>query len=167
MVKYNQDSYVSGERKVLIWHTNTLTITKKRNTSRGLCRLTGQMWKLMLFNILTLGLYSIVFFIPFSFDLDKIAPKRDGRKTMNYIFAYILSGFTFSIVLAVWHHQIAARVEEALTKRDILCDFGTNDFLGWYFFGALIVVGPFIYFHKLCKAMNLLCEHYNEHPTVE
>lgn len=126
-----------------------------------------QMWKLMLFNILTLGLYSIVFFIPFSFDLDKIAPKRDGTKTMNYIFAYILSGFTFSVVLAVWHHQVAARVEEALTKRDIIYDFGINDFWGWHFFGSLIVVGPFIYFHKLCKAMNLLCEHYNENPTVE
>ena len=126
-----------------------------------------QMWKLMLFNILTLGIYSIAFFIPFSFDLDKIAPKRDGTKTMNYIFAYVFSVFTFSIVLVIWHYQIAERVEEALTRRDIIYDFSTNDFWGWYFFGSLIVVGPFIYFHKLCKAMNLLCEHYNENPIVE
>ena len=30
------------------------------------------MWKLIILQILTLGIYGIVFFIPFSFDLDKI-----------------------------------------------------------------------------------------------
>lgn len=124
------------------------------------------MWKLMILNILTLGIYSIFFFLPFSFDLDKIAPKRDGSKTMNFIFAYVLSLITFSIVLIVWHYQIAARVEEALTKRHIDYEFDTSTFWSWYFFGSFILVGPFIYFHKLCKAMNLLCEDYNNNPTV-
>ncbi len=125
------------------------------------------MWKLMILTILTLGIYSIFFFIPFSFDLDKIAPKSDHSKTMNYLFAYILSLFTFSIVLIIWHHLIAERVEEALVKRNINYKFGTNTFWGWYFFGSFILVGPFIYFHKLCKAMNLLCEHYNNNPVFE
>ncbi len=126
-----------------------------------------RMWKLMLFNVLTLGIYSIFFFIPFSFDLDKIAPKSDRSKTMNFIFAYVLSLFTFSIVLVIWYYQITERVEEALTKRNIAYDFDTSAFWGWYFFGSFIVVGPFIYFHKLCKAMNLLCESYNEKPELE
>ena len=106
------------------------------------------MWKLMLFNILTLGIYSIVFFIPFSFDLDKIAPKKDRSKTMNYLVAYIVSLFTFSIVLMIWHYQIAERVEEALAEHQLSCDFSTGSFWGWYVFGSLILVGPFIYFHK-------------------
>ena len=121
----------------------------------------------MLLNILTLGIYSICFFIPFSFDLDKIAPKSDRSKTMNFLFAYIFSLFTFSIVLVVWHYSIARRVEEALAKRNISYDFGTSSFWGWYFFGSLILIGPFVYFHKLCKAMNLLCEDYNERPIIE
>lgn len=125
------------------------------------------MWKLMILNILTLGIYGIVFFIPFSFDLDKIAPKSDRSKTMNYLFAYILSMFTFSIVLIIWHYHIAQRVEEALSTRNISYDFGTGAFWGWYFFGSFILVGPFVYFHKLCKAMNLLCENYNENPVVK
>ena len=120
------------------------------------------MWKLMLLNILTLGLYSIVFFISFSFDIDKAAPKRDGSRTMNFLFAYILSLFTFSIVIDVWHYHIAQRVEEGLSERKINYDFGTKDFWGWFFFGSFILVGPFVYFHKLCKAMNLLCEDYNK-----
>ena len=124
------------------------------------------MWKLMILNILTLGIYSIFFFIPFSFDLDKVAPKSDRSKTMNYLFAFIVAYFTFSVVILIWHYQIAERVNEALTERNIDYEFDTGAFWGWYFFGFLILIGPFIYFHKLCTAMNLLCAHYNENPVI-
>ena len=124
------------------------------------------MWKLMLFNVLTLGIYSIVFFIPLSYDLDKVDPKRERSKTMNYALAFLISLFTFSIVLTIWHYHIAQRIEDALARRNIDYDFSTSDFWGWYFFGSFILVGTFVYFHKLCKAMNLLCESYNENPSV-
>ena len=124
------------------------------------------MWKLMLFNILTLGLYSIFFFIPFSFDIDKVS-KNKGEKTMNYLWAHILAIFTFSIVVDVWHFHIARRIENALSDREINYDFGTNDFWLWFVLGSLFWVGPFIYFHKLCTAMNLLCKDYNEHQMIK
>ncbi len=121
------------------------------------------MWKLMILNILTLGIYSIIFFIPFSFDLDKISPKKDLTKTMNYVVAFVLSMFTFSIVLTIWHYQIADRIDETLTERDVPYEFDTGTFWIWYFLGSLLFfVGPFVYMYKLCKAMNLLCENYNE-----
>ncbi len=125
------------------------------------------MWKYMILSVLTFGIYSILFFIPFSFDLDKIAPKSDRSRTVNYLWIYLLAFFTFGIVIYVWHYQIAGRVEEALEKRKIEYDFGTGDFWGWFLFGSLILVGPFVYFHKLCKAMNLLCASYNENPVLE
>ena len=121
-----------------------------------------RMWKLMLLNILTLGVYSIIFFIPFAFDLDKIHPKRDRSKTFNYLWAYILAFFTMSIVICVWHYQISERIEDALRERKINYDFGTNQFWSCYVLGSLIIVGPYIYMHKLCTAMNLLCEDYNK-----
>lgn len=125
------------------------------------------MWKFMILNFLTLGIYSIFFFIPFSYDLDKVDPKRERGRTMNYFFAYILSLFTFSIVIIAWHHQIASRIEEALKRRKINYDFSTNDFWAWYLFGSFILIGPFIYLHKLCTAMNLLCQSYNEKPVLD
>ena len=128
---------------------------RKLNTNRNI-------WKLLILRVLTLGIYEIIFFIPFAFDLDKAAPKRDRSKTMNYLFAAIMAFFTMSIVLLVWHYHVAERVEQALSERNIKYDFGTNDFWGWYFFGSLILVGPFIYYYKLCKAMNLICEDYNK-----
>lgn len=121
------------------------------------------MWKFMLLNVLTLGIYSVVFFIPFSFDLDKVSPKKDLSKTMNYLLAYILSIFTFSAVLLIWHYQIADRVGDALSERNISYEFDTETFWLWYVFGSLLLfVGVFVYMHKLCTAMNLLCESYNE-----
>ena len=71
-------------------------------------------WKLILFNILTLGIYNIIFFMPLSYDLDKVSPKRDRSRTMNFLVAYIISLFTFSIVLYIWHYMVAKRVEDAL-----------------------------------------------------
>ena len=126
-----------------------------------------KMWKLVLLSIVTLGIYGIFFFVPFSYDLDKISPRRDGSRTMSYALAYFLSMITFSIVMIIWHYQIASRIEEALSERGIPYDFGTKTFWGWYFFGTLILVGPFIYFHKLCTAMNLLCEDYNKNPAPQ
>ena len=39
--------------------------------------------------------------------------------------------------------------------------FSAGSFWGWNVLGSLIVVGPFIYLHKMFKAMNLLAAHYN------
>ena len=124
------------------------------------------MWKLMILNILTLGIYSIWFLNSVSYDLKKVS-ERGEWKQINFGLAYVLSLFTFSIVIDVWHHQIAGRISEALEYRKIDCEFGTGDFWKWFIFGSLILVGPFIYFHKLCKAMNLLCQDYNNRPVVD
>ena len=122
-----------------------------------------QMWKLMLLTYLTCGIYSILFFIPFSFDIDKVAPKRDGGKTFNFLFAYLIGMVTGSIAILVWFYHITERVEEALLARGLDDSvISMSDFWLWYVLGSLILVGPFIYFHKLCKAMNMLCEDFNE-----
>lgn len=140
---------------------------KEKEYKRPKLKTNRKMWQFMLFSILTLGIYGVIFFVPFSYDLDKIAPKRDGTRTISYAFVFVLSLFTASIVMLFWHYHIAERVNEALEKRNISYNFGTSTFWGWYFFGSFILVGPFIYFHKLFKAMNLLCADYNEKPIIE
>ena len=105
--------------------------------------------------------------MPLSLDLDKIDPPREKGKTLSFLTAYILSFFTFAFVIDVWHYMIAKRIEEALERRDIDYNFGTADFWKWLILGSLILVGPFVYFHKLCKAMNLLCQSYNENPALD
>lgn len=124
------------------------------------------MWKLMLLSLCTFGIYEIMFFIPFSFDIDLIAPKPDRSKTFNFLWAYILAYFTMSIVIIIWHYQMAERIEEALDKYNIDYEFSMSDFWLWYVVGSFFLVGPFVYFHKLCTAMNLLCEAYNKENNL-
>ena len=116
----------------------------------------------ILLSVLTLGIYNIFFYIPFTLDLEKVNPSGTRGKLMNYLSAYLLSLFTFAIVIQIWHYQVTQRVEEALDQRRIDYEFGTSDFWKWNILGSLILVGPIIYNYKLFKAMNLLCESYNE-----
>lgn len=140
---------------------------KEKEVARTKLQTNRNMWKLMILSVLTLGIYTIIFFIPFSFDLDKVAPKRDRSKTINFVFVYLLALVTFALVLDVWHYQVAARIEEGLAKRKIDYHFSRTDFWLWLIVGSFFLVGPFVYYHKLCKAMNLLCADYNERPIIE
>ena len=134
---------------------DTKYVAPKKRTDRNVL-------KLIIFSLLTCGLYSIFFYTPFSVDLDDIAPKRDGTKTFNYFLALILSYFTWSIVMLCWLYSVTARIEEALSQYKIDYEFGTQDFWMWHVLGSLILVGPLVFTYKLCKAMNLLCAAYNE-----
>ena len=118
--------------------------------------------KYILLSIITLGIYGIVVMSQVSEDINTIAGKYDGKKTMHYcLVCFIFSWLTLGIVPLVWFHKISARIGNELARRNIGYPFGAGTFWGWNILGALIVVGPFIYFHKFFKSMNLLAADYN------
>ena len=128
---------------------------KQLRTNRGLA-------KVILLTIVTLGIYSIVFFSSISDDINAIAGRYDGKKTMHYcLLLFLIGPITLGIGWIVWFHRMSARVGAELTRRGIQYGFGAGTFWGWNVLGSLIVVGPFIYLHKLCRAMNRLAEDYN------
>lgn len=125
------------------------------NTNRGLL-------KFILLNIVTLGIYSIVFYSGVSSDINIVASRYDGKKTMHYCLLFFLVGpFTFSIGYFVWFHNISKRIGNELRRRGINYQFGASDFWLWNVLGAIIIVGPFIYLHKLSAAMNMMNIDYN------
>jgi hypothetical protein len=118
--------------------------------------------KLILLGILTFGIYPLVVFSGISTDINQIASRYDGRKTMHFCLLNFLVGpVTLGIAALVWHHRLCDRIDDELRRRGLAYRFSTGSFWGWNILGCLILVGPFIYQHKLCKAMNLLCEDYN------
>ena len=124
-------------------------------THRGLA-------KYFFFSILTLGIYAIVVESHISEELNLIASKHDGRHTMHYCLIYfIFSWLTLGIANLVWYHRTSDRMNGELVRRGIDYDFGASDFWLWDIFGALILIGPFIYIHKRMKAMNLINADYN------
>ena len=97
-----------------------------------------------------------------STDINTIASRYDGKKTMHYcLVLFIFSWLTLGIVPLVWNHKISDRIGAELTRRGIDYQFGAGTFWGWGILGSLILVGPCIYTHKLLTAMNRLSADYN------
>ena len=120
------------------------------------------MLKTILLSILTFGIYSIVVYSGISSDINTIASRYDGRKTMHYcLLLFLVMPITGGIAAFIWSHRLCARMGNELRRRGIAYSFGAGSFWGWNILGSAFGIGPFIFLHKLCKAMNLLCADYN------
>lgn len=111
---------------------------------------------------ITFGIYPIIAMSGISTDINIIAQRYDGRKTMHFcLLLFIIAPITFGIGAIVWAHKICARIGRELARRGISYSFDAATFWLWGVLGSLIIVGPFIYMYKFLKAMNLLSAHYN------
>ena len=120
------------------------------------------MVKTILLSLITFGIYGLVVFSGISTDINIIASRYDGKKTMHFcLLFFLVAPITLGIAAIVWIHRLCARIGNELRRRGIAYGFGAGSFWGWGVLGSFIVVGPFIFLHKLCKAMNLLAADYN------
>ncbi len=118
--------------------------------------------KLVLLGLITFGIYPIVSIANMSSDLNQVAGRYDGKRTMNFcLLTFLVGPLTLGIGVFVWFHRFSARMGRELTRRGIGYAFGALSYWGWNVLGSMILVGPFIYQHKMCKAMNLLNSDYN------
>ena len=130
-------------------------MVRKLKTNRG-------MIKYFLLSLITFGIYGLVVMSAVSTDINTIATRYDGKKTMHFcLLFFIVSWLTLGIGVLVWCHKISARIGRELARRNIGYSFGAGSYWGWNILGTIIVVGPFVYIHKLLKSMNLLAEDYN------
>lgn len=118
--------------------------------------------KTILLSMITFGIYGLVVMSAVSNDINIVASRYDGKKTMHYcLLTFLISPITFGIAGIVWAHKISNRIGNELSRRGIAYKFSAADYWLWNVIGAMIVVGPFIYMHKLFKAVNLMNAHYN------
>lgn len=124
-------------------------------TNRGLL-------KMILLGIITFGIYPIVVYSQISEEINVLASPHDGKHTMHYCLIFFLfSWLTLNIATLVWWHRISGRVGQELRRRNLQYSFGASDFWLWNILGSLIVIGPFVYIHKLMKAMNFINADWN------
>lgn len=130
--------------------------------STPILRTDRSLFTYLLLSTLTLGIYGIIMMSRVSKDINTIASKYDGKKTMNYCWVILVfSWLTFGIVPIVWLHRISARIGNELARRGINYKFGAGTLWGWGILGMFIFVGPFVYQYKLFQAMNLLSADFN------
>lgn len=118
--------------------------------------------KTVLLSLITFDIYGIVFFSRVSSDINIIASRYDGKKTMHFcLLFFLIAPITLGIGALVWFHRLSARIGRELSRRGLPYRFGPGTFWLWNVLGLLIGIGPIIYLHKLCKAMNYLCDDFN------
>lgn len=124
---------------------------------------TNRGWlKTLLLSLITCGIYGIVFLSGISTDINIIASRYDGKKTMHFcLLLFVIAPITLLVGGFVWFHRLSKRIGRELSRRGLAYRFGAGTFWGWNIVGLLIGIGPIIYLHKLCKAMNMLCDDYN------
>ena len=119
------------------------------------------MIKFYLLSFLTFGIYALVVLSKVSSEINLVA-RRDGKHTMHFLLIYfIFSWLTFGIAPIVWIHRLCNRMGNQLVARSLPYSFGAGSFWGWAVLGSLIFVGPFVFWHKFFKAMNLINADYN------
>ncbi|MBQ6998114.1 MAG: DUF4234 domain-containing protein [Oscillospiraceae bacterium] len=118
--------------------------------------------KTILLGIITFGIYPLVVMTVLADEVNLVASKYDGRKTMHYLLmTFIVAPITLGIGGLVWSHNISDRIGNELKRRGIGYSFGAGSFWGWCILGSLIGIGPLVYMHKLFKAVNLMNADYN------
>ena len=134
---------------------NNATYSAGLKTNRGLL-------KYILLSIITLGIYAIVVMTQIANDVNTVASRYDGKKTMHYCLVFFLLGpITLEIFTLIWYHMLSERMGTELRRRNINYNFDASTFWLWNVLGILILVGPFIYHYKLFKSINYLCDDYN------
>lgn len=117
--------------------------------------------KMIFLGLLTLGIYPVVIWCRIVTELNVAASRYDGKRTMPYFAMVMLAPFTLSILPIVWMHKFCNRIGAELRRRELNYGFGASTFWLWNVLGSFILVGPFIFVHKLMKAMNKINADFN------
>ena len=117
--------------------------------------------KMFFLGILTLGIYPMTIWFRLVTELNIAASRYDGERTMSCFGVMVLTPITLGIYPIVWIHGLCHRIGAELKRRELLYEFGASTFWLWNVLGALILVGPFIFTHKLMKSMNLINSDFN------
>lgn len=117
--------------------------------------------KMVFLGIITLCIYPMVIWCRIVTELNIAASRHDGRRTMPYFAMVMLTPLTLGILPLVWMHNLCCRIGDELSYRRINYSFGPDTFWLWGVLGSFILVGPFVFTHKLLKAMNKINDDFN------
>lgn len=99
--------------------TNVVQPNQQSSTAPvGQLRTNRGLLKYILLSIVTLGIYGIVVMSAISNDINVIASRYDGRRTMHYcLLIFLVSWITLGIGYFVWFHKLSGRIGNELSRR--------------------------------------------------
>lgn len=112
-------------------------------------------WKLVLFNLLTCGLYSYFFMDSMAHDADVVCA-GDGETTPGFLQIFLFNLLTCGFYSFYWYYKLGNRLANKLGSNET----GTTVLL-WMFFGSFLCgIGYFIGANIVIRHMNALTEDY-------
>lgn len=118
--------------------------------------------KTILLSFITFGIYPLVVMSAVSNDINIVASRYDGKKTMHFcLLTFVVAPITFGIAGIVWYHKVSNRIGAELKRRGIAYKFSAASYWLWAVLGSMIGIGPLVYMHKMFKAVNKMNAHYN------
>lgn len=104
-------------------------------------------------SIITLGIYSIVFWSKWANDLNKICDDED-TDSATYILVLILDLMSFGIYSLVWNYRMGERMYQKAPDFGVEIKHGGMFMLFWRFFPIVTSVYKIKYINKLAAAYN-------------
>ena len=114
----------------------------------------------LIVSVITFGIVPIVDWHKISKYVE-ILCEGDGRKTMKYVFIWLLNFVTFGIAGIVWRAKLAQRLKENAARYDI--KISESAALVVVYELLIILVGPFIARYVIVKNFNVLAVAFNEY----
>lgn len=119
---------------------------------------------LLLFSVMTFGIYPIVFWNKVSKEVELLC-EGDGKKTMKYVFVWLLNFITFGIAGIVWRAKLAQRLKENAARYNLR--FSESGALAAFYDVVVLIVGPIINRFILIKNLNAMGIAFNEYNGLE
>lgn len=89
--------------------------------------------KMIFLGIITLGIYPLVIWSRVVTEVDLVAGRYDGERSMPFFGMLMLSPLTLGIHSLVWMNKLCRRIGCELQRRSISYSFGIKDFWLWAF----------------------------------
>jgi len=119
-------------------------------------------WLYFLLSGITLGIYPLLVLCGISNDINIIANRHDGKKTMHWaLMCFVVGPLTLGIGYLVWFNNICGRIGSELARRNSRVTFGAGDFWIWNVLLSFTVICPFVFMYRFFNAMNALAADYN------
>lgn len=109
--------------------------------------------KYIFLSIITLGIYSIVFWCKWTKDLNKIC-EGDDKESANYLLVFILDIFSLFIYAFVWNYQMAERMFQKAADYNVSLKHGGMFVAIWRVLPFVSSVYKIKYFNRLAEAYN-------------
>ena len=92
----------------------------------------------IILSIVTCGIYPLVMWSRMSVEINMVASRYDGKRTMHFLWMPVIGALTLGIYMLVWLHNLCDRIGNELKRRQVNYKFSAASFWLWNFVYGMV-----------------------------